>query len=132
MKKLITILLIFVATFTFSQQFEYLLNAKYTNNATGTALQLKSDNAWSVQAIWSSATGTVNGQIIIEVSNDGVNYIQHSSTSVITLSGASGSIGYDVGHLKTAWVFIRARYVRGTTTSVVLKVNFSQFNVKTQ
>jgi len=131
MKKLAFILFFFVAFTIQSQQFTTLLNAVYTSNTNGTALAIASDNAWSVQLVWTSATGTVNGVVYIEVSDDGANWIAHSSTANLTMSGASGSGGYDTGNVSMSWRFVRARYVKGTTTSANIKVYFNQLIKKT-
>jgi len=131
MKKLILIFAILFSLSASTQQFTTLLNGNYTSNTSGTALAIASDNAWSIQVIWSGATGTVNGVIYFEVSNDGTNWIAYASNSYIAISGASGTGGYDPGNINMSWRFIRARYVKGTTTKVTLNVYFNQLIKKT-
>jgi len=132
MSKLIFILAIFFSLAVNSQDFTTLLSGTKTANATGTAHNVVSDNAWSVQVVWSAATGTINGVVYIEVSDDNANWIQFSSNSYITLSGAAGSGGYDSGNVAMTWRYIRARYVKGTTTSATLQVYFNQHVKKVQ
>ncbi len=126
MKKLLFVLCFFISFAASSQNFLMLLDAKLTANTTGALTPISSNSAWSVQLVWSGATGTVNATVYIEVSNDGVNYTTYASNSYKTISGASGVWYYDQGSNGMAWRFIRARYVKNGCTSATIKVYFNQ------
>lgn len=132
MKKLVFILAILFTLSVNSQDFVSLLSGTKTANATGLGHEVNSDNPWSIQVNWSSATGTVNGVVYIEVSDDKTNWVQFASNSYITLSGASGTGGYDLGSNQMTWRYIRVRYVKNTTTSAVLQVYYNQHVKKVQ
>lgn len=48
-------------------------------------------NNWSLQVVWAGLTGTLDGTIQLQGSNDGVNFDNLSGTSSLSLSSANGS-----------------------------------------
>jgi hypothetical protein len=52
-------------------------------------------NVGSIQLVWASLTGTVNGVLSVQVSDDGTNWVPKTDANLnpvqITVSGASGS-----------------------------------------
>jgi hypothetical protein len=62
---------------------------------TSASCDLSQFNAGSIQLIWSGLTGTLDGKLTVEVSDDGVNWdvkkLASGSDAIITVSGAAGN-----------------------------------------
>ena len=94
-------------------------------NAIGRACDLSLYNFASVQLIWSGLTGTLDGVLSIEVSDDGTNWdtktIQVAGVTVdakITVSGAAGNDSISIDLLTER--YYRARWTKtGVTGGLV-------------
>ena len=127
MKKLFLIGLIAFSLTGIGQQFTTLMAGTKTANENGTAFFVQQDNAFSVTVVWSGATGTLDGVVYVETSNDNANWEAYDGAFNHTLSTASGVQSF----VDEAFEFryIRLRYAKNNCTSVTITAYFNQ-NIK--
>lgn len=99
-----------------------LLNALSAgSNQTSVGKDVIRFNTASVQAVWSGLTGTVDGTVKVQVSNDCTNWTDKSGASV-TLSGAAGTDLISIANLTEAClrlVYTKNQITGGTITALL-------------
>lgn len=86
---------------------------------TSAAVNLMGYRTGSVQVVWASLTGSVDGTIKLQVSNDKVNWVDKDGAS-FTLSGASGTNLISLLNITEKWyreVYAHTSISGGTVTS---------------
>lgn len=86
-------------------------NQTVSTSITSEAININAYSLYAVQHVWTGATGTWS--IIIEVSNNGVNF---DPVDVTNVTGTSGSRMVNVEKAGYSWVRVRVNYTSGGGT----------------